>query len=424
MGRDASPDDLVSKVDMTQDDSRLVSFNCGLGGHIHNIEFTVHGTAYSGGNIGEGAVSDPRRCSKGHMLECSWTRSRFAGTEHTELSPFRCDLCGEGFTDHDFYYCRACDFDVHPGCQGLPRRSPQYKAKESSQDPDQPQFLKYLDQMVPIETVDPATNQPKPFKHAYTIEITRAMYSEEVYQCYRKYQAQINGVPSTSKQDFEEFLCQVPLFDPTDSDVSSSLPEDDEQFELEQEVRSGSSRAVTAKNKGRPDDLRELRFEGMYPQFRGGYHMLHRIDGELMAVGVIDITFNAVISVYSFFDPKFAHLSPSTLLALREIEYVRKINQDYDDGFTYYYMGQYKPNSPSAHAKELFTPSQVACPHTYNYVYLTDDCKKMLAGASKPKLYEALADPKIEDAGSYQKPEEEEVNQILQERHFVLSSAG
>ena len=60
-----------------------------------------------------------------------------------------------------------------------------------------------------------------------------------------------------------------------------------------------------------------------------------------MGVGVFDITFNAIVSIYHFFDPKYAHLSPSTLLPLRELEYLRKFNKEIDGNLIYYYMGLY-----------------------------------------------------------------------------------
>jgi len=41
VGREGSADDLVSKIELKHEDQRLISFNCGLGGHVHNIEFTV-----------------------------------------------------------------------------------------------------------------------------------------------------------------------------------------------------------------------------------------------------------------------------------------------------------------------------------------------------------------------------------------------
>jgi arginine-tRNA-protein transferase len=50
--------------------------------------------------------------------------------------------------------------------------------------------------------------------------------------------------------------------------------------------------------------------------------MIHRIDGEIMAVGVIDITPQAFSSVYLFYNPKYEFLNPGTLCCLREIEYI------------------------------------------------------------------------------------------------------
>ena len=69
--------------------------------------------------------------------------------------------------------------------------------------------------------------------------------------------------------------------------------------------------------------------------------MLHRIDGELFAVGVLDITEITCSSVYLFYDPKYEFLSPGTLCALREIEYMQKIREEFDPNFKYYYMGLY-----------------------------------------------------------------------------------
>jgi BRCT domain type II-containing protein len=52
--------------------------------------------------------------------------------------------------------------------------------------------------------------------------------------------------------------------------------------------------------------------------------MIHRIDGEIMAVGVLDFTPNVLSSVYLFYNPKFEFLSPGTFAAVREIEYQLK----------------------------------------------------------------------------------------------------
>lgn len=66
--------------------------------------------------------------------------------------------------------------------------------------------------------------------------------------------------------------------------------------------------------------------------------MLHRIDGELAIVGVLDYTENVMSSVYLFYDPKWEFLNPGTLSALREIEHIRKAPSP---DFRFYYMGFY-----------------------------------------------------------------------------------
>lgn len=53
--------------------------------------------------------------------------------------------------------------------------------------------------------------------------------------------------------------------------------------------------------------------------------MLHKIDGELFAVGVLDYTPNVLSSVYFMYDPKYEFLSPGVFGAVREIEYMLKI---------------------------------------------------------------------------------------------------
>ena len=101
----------------------------------------------------------------------------------------------------------------------------------------------------------------------------------------------------------------MPLFDPNDKDD----PE---------ENKSGSNRKINRENAEKPDEHRILKNEGVWPKYRGGYHMLHKINGEIFAVGVLDITEITCSSVYLFYDPKYEFLSPGTLCALREIEYM------------------------------------------------------------------------------------------------------
>ena len=49
-------------------------------------------------------------------------------------------------------------------------------------------------------------------------------------------------------------------------------------------------------------------------------------------------------------------------------------------------MGFYFQDCVKSVYKANFRPSQVACPHTYTYVPLTDQVKKMIDSEKKPRL--------------------------------------
>ena len=73
------------------------------------------------------------------------------------------------------------------------------------------------------------------------------------------------------------------------------------------------------------DKDRVKRDEGVWPEYLGGYHMIHKIDGEVFAVGVVDFTNICLSSVYFLYHPKYEFLSPGVFGAIREIEYMKKI---------------------------------------------------------------------------------------------------
>ena len=118
--------------------------------------------------------------------------------------------------------------------------------------------------------------------------------------------------------------------------------------------------------------------------------MLHRIDGILFAVGVLDYTPRTLSSVYLFYDPEYSFLNPGTLCALKEIEYCQLINQNFDNQFKYYYMGFYFQDCQKSVYKGTFKPSQVSCPHTHKFVYLSDEVRALIDNQKKPKLYETV----------------------------------
>lgn len=84
---------------------------------------------------------------------------------------------------------------------------------------------------------------------------------------YKLYQSKIHKEDEKTPSSFDNFLCQSPLFDPKDSEEAEKPP---------------------AKTK--PDQRRARKDEGVWPEYLGSYHMIHRIDGKVFAVGVLDYT--------------------------------------------------------------------------------------------------------------------------------------
>ena len=116
--------------------------------------------------------------------------------------------------------------------------------------------------------------------------------------------------------------------------------------------------------------------------------MIHRIDGKVVIVGVIDLTADSLSSVYLYYDPKYEFLNPGTLSALREIEYIKKVRESgaAPPSFKWYYMGLYYQDCKKSVYKANYKPSMVACPHTYSFVYLTEEIKKKISSEKMPRL--------------------------------------
>lgn len=102
-----------------------------------------------------------------------------------------------------------------------------------------------------------------------------------------------------------------------------------------------------------------------HPGF-GSFHYRYWIDDKLVAVGVLDILPKCISSVYLFYDPDYSFLSLGTYAALKEIEFVRRL-QAIDDGLSSYYMGFYIRSCPKMRYKGQFHPSFLLCPETFTW---------------------------------------------------------
>lgn len=66
----------------------------------------------------------------------------------------------------------------------------------------------------------------------------------------------------------------------------------------------------------------QFKNEGVFPGY-GGFHMYHRIDGKLVAVGLLDICPTTINSAYFIYDPDYRFLNMGVVGALIEMEYIR-----------------------------------------------------------------------------------------------------
>ena len=195
----------------------------------------------------------------------------------------------------------------------------QYKIKNTDK------FHINLEDISPTPVAQAGNMEVDGVKHEYSSEIVSADFTEESYQLYRKYQIAIHKDPpyKLSTGGYQGFLCGKNLVPEPRSDKN--------------------------------------------PLGLGNFHQLHRIDGKLIAVGVLDFLPSGISAVYYFYDPDYQHLSLGVLGALKEIELI-KSNISPNSSLKYYYMGFYINTCQKMRYKGEYLPSELLCPRDYVWV--------------------------------------------------------
>ncbi|KAK9283459.1 hypothetical protein L1049_011703 [Liquidambar formosana] len=170
--------------------------------------------------------------------------------------------------------------------------------------------------------------RPQGKRRRLEIRLKRSSYDPEEYALYKRYQIKVhNDTPDhVTESSYRRFLVDTPLV-----------------F-----VRSTGDGTVP-------------------PCGFGSFHQQYVIDGQLVAVGVIDILPKCLSSKYLFWDPDFAFLSLGKYSALQEIGWVKE-NQGHCSSLQYYYLGYYIHSCSKMRYKAAYYPSELLCPLRYQWV--------------------------------------------------------
>ncbi|XP_037578352.1 arginyl-tRNA--protein transferase 1 isoform X3 [Dermacentor silvarum] len=125
-----------------------------------------------------------------------------------------------------------------------------------------------------------------------------------------------------------------------------------------------------------PDAAHKLEYDPKGPYSLGSFHQQYWLDGNLIAVGVIDILPTCLSSVYLYYNPDYSFLSLGTYASLREIAYAREL-QKICPSIKDYCMGFYIHTCPKMRYKGNFSPSRLLCPETYTW-HPIEKCKPLL----------------------------------------------
>ncbi|KZT20813.1 hypothetical protein NEOLEDRAFT_1100325 [Neolentinus lepideus HHB14362 ss-1] len=175
--------------------------------------------------------------------------------------------------------------------------------------------------------------------HAFEVTLEPSSYTDEKFALYEKYQAEIHMDFDNAPSGFKRFLVESPL---------------------QHERISYPSQ--------RPAHL---------PETYGSYHQLYRVDGQLIAMGVIDILPGCVSSVYFMYDKRWEKYSLGKLSAMRETALTRELHDAGISGLSSMYMGFYIHSCQKMRYKADYSPSYLADPEEYTWHSL-DKCIPLL----------------------------------------------
>ncbi|KAF6821266.1 arginine-tRNA-protein transferase [Colletotrichum sojae] len=161
---------------------------------------------------------------------------------------------------------------------------------------------------------------PEP-AHKLTVTLEDINFTEEKYLVYENYQRVVHEdePAEITRRGFRRFLCESPV---------------------------QSKFITTADGK---------------QQFLGSVHQCYRLDGKLVAIGVLDLLPSCVSAVYFLYHESIHKYAPGKLSAIREIALAREA------GYRYWYPGFYIHSCPKMRYKMDYTPQYILDPETLTW---------------------------------------------------------
>ncbi|ROW04348.1 hypothetical protein VSDG_01056 [Cytospora chrysosperma] len=169
--------------------------------------------------------------------------------------------------------------------------------------------------------------QPPQPAHQFQVTLEPDDFTEEKFSVFENYQRVVHGeTPSgISKKGFKRFLCNSPL------------------------------------RRGMHGDAAEKQRQV------GSFHQCYRLDGKLVAVGVLDLLPEAVSAVYFMYHESIHRHQPGKLGALREISLAM------EGGYRYWWAGYYIHSCPKMRYKIDYHPQYVLDPEALTWDLLDEE---------------------------------------------------
>lgn len=178
------------------------------------------------------------------------------------------------------------------------------------------------------------------------IRMSTSHFDPEEFALYRRYQTTVHKEKTVTESSYRRFLVDTPIVFVPPKSGDNTIP----------------------------------------PCGFGSFHQQYRINGKLVAVGVVDILPKCLSSKYLFWDPDLSFLSLGKYTALKEIDWV-KTTQEHCPRLQYYYLGYYIHSCNKMRYKAAYRPSELLCPVRYEWVHY--DLAKPLLDKSQ---YSVLSD--------------------------------